>query len=117
MEKATADIRDEIHEIQKAKLDGDSNNTVKQFRNIQAVFKKPAEQRTAYEEQLAQLVQRQVDNKWQKINWEKELAKKDETLPTTKRSRRGWPSSITSSRTNSPRFHLDWWVLKPLPRS
>ena len=84
-EKATADIRDEIHEIQKAKLDGDSNNTVKQFpEDIQAVFKKPAEQRTAHEEQLAQLVQRQVDNKRQKINWEKELAKENETLANYK---------------------------------
>ncbi len=78
-EAATAKIRAKIREIQQPKLDGDQKYTVRQFpADIQEIYAKPAAERTAYEEQLAQLVQRQVDHKWRRIKWETELKKKDD---------------------------------------
>jgi hypothetical protein len=80
-EKDTAAIRSEISALQQPKLDSDVTFIVKQFpEDVQKVYYKPQSGRTAYEEQLAQLVQRQVDNKHQKLNWEKEFAKKPEVL-------------------------------------
>lgn len=49
---------------------------VKQFpEEIQAIYEKPKQERTAYEEQLAQLVQRQVDHKEKRLDFEKTFAK------------------------------------------
>ena len=76
-EEATAAIRSEIQKIRQYKLDADVAFIVKQFPDdIQKIYDKPSNQRTAFEEQLAQLVQRQVDNKLSKIDWNKELPKK-----------------------------------------
>lgn len=75
--EATADIRAEITAMQQAKLDSDRNYTVKQFpEDVQKIYNTPTEERSAYEEQLAQLVQRQVDQKQRRISWDKEFEKK-----------------------------------------
>lgn len=76
-ERATAEIRAKIDTLQKGRIDSSASYVVKQFpEDIQEIYAKPTTERTAYEEQLAQLVQRQVDNKLRKMDWEKELGKK-----------------------------------------
>ncbi len=76
-DRATAEIRRGLSEIKQPKLDADFNYTVMQFpEDIQEIYRKPNQMRTAYEKQLAQMVQRQIDKKESKIDWEKELAKK-----------------------------------------
>ncbi len=80
-EAATAEIRKEIKALQQNKLDGSLSFTVKQFpEDIQKIYYKPSNERTAYEEQLAQLVQRQVDHNWNRIKWESEFKKKEDRL-------------------------------------
>ncbi len=82
-EEATATVRARIDEFQKPILERKYANIVKQFPDdIQKIYYKPALERTAYEEQLTQLVQRQVDNEKHRTNWEKDLAKKPDLLKT-----------------------------------
>lgn len=77
-EKATAELRSEMDALKEARIESSRNSVVKQFpEDIQEIYRKPGEDRTAYEEQLVQLVQRQVDKKLGKINWDKEFEKKD----------------------------------------
>lgn len=75
-EKATAGIRAKLDELQKARVASSLKFVVKQFpEDIQAIYNKPQEERNAYEEQLAQLVQRQVDHDFRRIDWKKTFAK------------------------------------------
>ncbi len=77
-EEATAEIRKEFDAMKEGKLNSNRTGTAKQFPDdIQEIYKKPAAERTAYEEQLAQLVQRQVDHRNRSTNWDKEFEKKD----------------------------------------
>ena len=72
----TADIQAAMEVMQKPTLNGRIRGVVKQFPDdIQEIYRKPTEQRNAHEEQLAQLVQRQVDRAMKKNNWEETFAK------------------------------------------
>lgn len=78
-EKATAEIRKELDAMKEARIESNRKGVVKQFpEDVQDIYRKPQEERTAYEEQLAQLVQRQVDHKFKRVNWDKEFEKKKE---------------------------------------
>ena len=75
-EQETTEIRKQLNELKAAKHASAVREVVKQFpEDIQAIYRKPTAERSAYEEQLAQLVQRQVDAKQAKIDWEKTLKK------------------------------------------
>jgi len=77
--EATAPIRAELDEMKKAKIESASSYTARMFpEDIQKVYAKPAEERNAHEEQLAQLVQRQVDHRIRRFDWDKELGKGDD---------------------------------------
>ena len=76
-EKATAAIREEIDQIKKYRIDSNIKSVVKQFpEDVQKIYRKSQPERNAYEEQLAQLVQRQIDEKNRKVKWDDELKKK-----------------------------------------
>ena len=75
-EEATAEVREQLAELKRPKTDGHIRGIVKQFpADVQDIYWKPGCDRNAYEEQLAQLVQRQVDYKVQRIDWKKDFAK------------------------------------------
>lgn len=75
-ETATADIRTKLDAMQKAKRESALNGVVKQFpEDVKAFYHIPVEKRTTYEEQVSQMVQRQVDMSVNKIDWKKEFAK------------------------------------------
>ncbi len=72
-----------LDELKEPTIQGKIKWVVKQFPDdIQALYRKPKTERDAYEEQLAQLVQRQVDREVRKIKWEKTFAKQAEKLET-----------------------------------
>ncbi|MDF1815808.1 MAG: DUF1549 domain-containing protein [Verrucomicrobiales bacterium] len=80
-EKATAEVRGKLEELKRSKVEGHIKWVVKQFpADIQEIYWKPQAERNAYEEQLAQLVQRQVDHKARGTKWEKEFEKDKEKL-------------------------------------
>ena len=60
-EEETRDLRERLAVLEDEALTGKDHHSLKQFpQDVQAVYRKPAAERTAYEEQLAQLVERQV---------------------------------------------------------
>ncbi len=80
---ATVEIQEKLDALQKSKIEGARLSTAKQFPDdVQKIYHKAADARSAYEEQLAQLVQRQVDKSWRGINWEKTFEKKEKELET-----------------------------------
>jgi len=73
---ATAEIRTELDAMQEAKRESALKGVVKQFpEDVKAIYDIPVEKRTTYEEQVSQMVQRQVDLSVNKIDWKKEFAK------------------------------------------
>ncbi len=80
-EAATADIRAELEAMTDPVYAGNAKGVAKQFpEDVQAIYNKPESERSAYEEQLAQLVQRQVDKRNRGENFEKKWAKDAEKL-------------------------------------
>ncbi|MEM0968654.1 MAG: DUF1553 domain-containing protein [Verrucomicrobiota bacterium] len=80
-EVATREVRDKILALQQRTLMAKKAYTVGQFPDdIQTIYEKPTEKRSANEEQLAQLVQRQVDHQQRRIKWEKEFGKDKDKL-------------------------------------
>ncbi len=84
-EAATKKIRAELDDLTRVYYENKKKSVVIQFpADVQEMYAKPAEQRSAYEEQIAQLVQRQVDYGFDKIDFVKLLAKNKEKLPKYK---------------------------------
>ncbi|NLT69702.1 MAG: DUF1549 domain-containing protein, partial [Verrucomicrobiaceae bacterium] len=80
-EAATKDLRAGIDELTASIIEGRREGVVKQFpEDVKAIYWKSPEERTAYEEQLAQLVQRQVDYGYQRIDFKKIFAKDEKKL-------------------------------------
>ncbi len=80
-EAATADIRSKIDTLTGPILEGKRNGAVKQFpEDVQAIYWKEADERTAHEEQLAQLVQRQVDFDYRRTDFKKTFEKDEKKL-------------------------------------
>ena len=77
----TSDLRAELGAIEQEAGKGKVDSTVKQFpEDVQAIYHKPSQERTTHEEQLAQLVERQVVNQRGKSKIEDALKKKPEVL-------------------------------------
>ena len=85
-EAATRAIRERIAAIRAASSHGTSNYAVGQFPpRIQAVFRKSAEERTPYENQIADLVQRQLDYALKKVDGKIKGERKTELLELQKK--------------------------------
>ena len=77
--KATAPLLEELDAMKQPKIESSIKGIVKQFpADVQEIYWKEESQRSAYEEQLAQLVQRQVDKSVNKIDWKKQFEKDKE---------------------------------------
>lgn len=80
-EEATKDLRAELEAMTTSVLEGKRKGAVIQFpEDVQAIYWKKPEERTAHEEQLAQLVQRQVDFEFRRVDWKKTFAKDEKKL-------------------------------------
>jgi len=78
-EKKTLPIRDEIRKLQEEAFKGDLKNVVKQFpQDVKDMFYKKAEDRSTYEQQLVELINRQVRDKRSKTKWDKKFEKDEE---------------------------------------
>ncbi len=85
-ETQTHDVRAKINKIENVARAGKKAFAVGQFpEDVKAMYHKPASQRTPHEEQLAQLVERQVVAQTRKQNIEKLLEKKPEELAEYKK--------------------------------
>ena len=85
-EAATAAIRVELDKMTADTIKNNIAGVVKQFpADVQKIYNTPAEKRTAYEEQITQLVQRQVDKKQAGENYEKRWVKSPELLEKYKK--------------------------------
>ncbi|MCA9055194.1 MAG: DUF1549 domain-containing protein, partial [Planctomycetaceae bacterium] len=68
-EAATADIRAELEAMEQPVLERMEKEAVKMFvPELQAMWNKPAEERTAYENQIAFLIELQVIDKWKSLD-------------------------------------------------
>ena len=90
-EAETVEVREKLLELKKDILKGNERNVVKQFpADIQEMYYKKPEERTTHEQQLVEMVNRQVRHKWIRTKWEEkfkkkeELKKKYEDLPPTR---------------------------------
>jgi len=84
-EAETVEVREKILELKKDILKGNERNVVKQFpADIQGMYYKKTEERTTHEQQLVEMVNRQVRQKGKRIKWEEkfkeELKKKYDDL-------------------------------------
>lgn len=80
-EEQTSEIRSEMAELLAERDRKGRDKMVKMFPgDVQAMFRKPAAERSAFEEQIAMLVQRQVDREIAKTKPEKALEKQPEKL-------------------------------------
>ncbi|MEX2581358.1 MAG: PSD1 and planctomycete cytochrome C domain-containing protein [Verrucomicrobiales bacterium] len=80
-EKSTKEAREELAEMTRPLLEGKGKYAVEQFpEDIQAMYRKPAEERTPYEEQMTQLVERQVVDQQNRVDPKKSFAKDPEKL-------------------------------------
>jgi hypothetical protein len=80
-EEATKAIRAELDAMTAPVLEGKRKGAVIQFpEDVQAIYWKKPGDRTAHEEQLAQLVQRQVDFDFRRTDWKKTFAKDEKKL-------------------------------------
>ena len=78
-EKETIQVRDEIRKMEDEVFQGDIKNVVKQFpQDAQDMFYKKAEERSTYEQQLVELINRQVRDKRSKTKWDKKFEKDEE---------------------------------------
>lgn len=75
-EAATKNLREELDTLTASLYEGKMKGAVKQFPDdIQAIYWKKREDKSAEEEQLTQLVQRQVDFEYRRLNFEKSFEK------------------------------------------
>ncbi len=80
-EAATKELRDQLDGLTAGILESKRKDAVVQFpEDVQAIYWKKPEERTAYEEQLAQLVQRQVDFEYRRVDYKKTFAKDEKKL-------------------------------------
>jgi len=80
-EAATKDVREQIDAMTESYLAGKKKAQVKMFPEaVQAMYNKSASERTAYEEQVAQMVQRQVDYDLRRADFKKAIAKDEAKL-------------------------------------
>ena len=84
-EAETVEVREKLLELKKDILKGNERNVVKQFpADIQEMYYKKPEERTTHEQQLVEMVNRQVRQKGKRIKWEEkfkeELKKKYDNL-------------------------------------
>lgn len=78
-EKETIQVRDEIRKMEDEVFQGDIKNVVKQFpQDVKDMFYKKAEDRSTYEQQLVELINRQVRDKRSKTKWDKKFEKDEE---------------------------------------
>lgn len=78
-EKEAAPILEQLDALTSERKERSREFVVGQFpEEVQEIYRKRADRRTAYEEQIAQLVQRQVDYKEQRLDFEKEFTKEPE---------------------------------------
>ena len=78
-EKETTEVREKLLELKKDLFKGDEKNVVKQFpADIQEMYYKKPEERTTHEQQLVEMVNRQVRHKWVRTKWDKKLNNKEE---------------------------------------
>ena len=76
-EEQTFPIRNQIEQIKKELFRGDEKSVVKQFPDdIQKLYYKKKEERTTYEQQLVEMVNRQVYRKWTRTKWDEKIKKK-----------------------------------------
>lgn len=79
--KETAPLRKRLDEIKTIAYRGKDSYIINQFPpDVQEIYRKPAPERTTYEEQIAQLVQRQVDGQRRRNKIPDRLKGKDELL-------------------------------------
>ena len=78
-EAETAEVREKLLELKKDILKGNERIVVKQFpADIQEMYYKKPEERTTHEQQLVEMVNRQVRHKWIRTKWEEKFKKKEE---------------------------------------
>jgi hypothetical protein len=78
-EKKTLSVREEIRKLQEEAFKGDLKKVVKQFpQDVKDMFYKKAEDRSTYEQQLVELIERQVRVKRSKTKWDKKFEKDEE---------------------------------------
>lgn len=80
-EAATKDIREQLDAMTVPYLKTKKDGAVKQFpEEVKAMYNKPEAERTAYEEQIAQMVQRQVDYEYKRADFKKAFSHSEERL-------------------------------------
>ena len=78
-EAETVEVREKLLELKKDIFKGEEKNVVKQFpADIQEMYYKKPEERTTHEQQLVEMVNRQVRHKWIRTKWEEKFKKKEE---------------------------------------
>ena len=78
-EAETVEVREKLLELKKDIFKGEEKNVVKQFpADIQEMYYKKPEDRTTHEQQLVEMVNRQVRHKWIRTKWEEKFKKKEE---------------------------------------
>ena len=79
-ETAAAEVQRQIAEIQQPILDATAQAQIDKFPpDIRPIMRKPPEERTPHERQIAYLVDRQVADEYAKIDWKKKLKDGDLT--------------------------------------
>ena len=78
-EAETVEVREKLLELKKDIFKGDEKNVVKKFpADIQDIYYKKPEDRTTHEQQLVEMVNRQVRHKWIRTKCEEKFKKKEE---------------------------------------
>ena len=78
-EMKTLQVRKEIRKMEDEVFQGDIKGVVRQFpQDVQEMFYKKAEDRSTYEQQLVELINRQIRNKRSKTKWDKKFEKSKE---------------------------------------
>ncbi|MDC0157375.1 DUF1549 and DUF1553 domain-containing protein [Verrucomicrobia bacterium] len=78
-EKKTIQVRDEIRKMEDEVFQGDIKNVVKQFpQDVKDMFYKKAEDRSTYEQQLVELINRQIRTQKTRKKWDKKFEKDEE---------------------------------------
>ena len=76
-EAETVEVREKLLELKKDIFKGEEKNVVKQFSaDIQEMYYKKPEERTTHEQQLVEMVNRQVRHKWIRTKWEEKFKRK-----------------------------------------
>ena len=78
-EAETVEVREKLLELKKDIFKGEEKNVVKQFpADIQEMYYKKPEERTTHEQQLVEMVNRQVRHKWIRTKWDEKFKKNEE---------------------------------------